>query len=308
MAVMKIILYIIFITFFHISYCNSSDQGNITAVVGDDIITNLDVEERIKVITPFIDPDLRAKTPLKAIHDQVVQALIDEKLLAQEAERLHINVSDEEFNYQIEYIEQLNNIKKGEFWNFIKQNGLPKDGVMNQLRGQIIIRNILNLKLRPKIEVTSQEIEEVLGTIVPENAEANFKQIIISSDNLDNEKAYDDMLNKLNSLRGKIKSCKNMEDVALGEHLTVDSITLPLSKLHPDLRNMIKILPVGSASKVIKTGSDMRIIVVCKRNYNGLSSKEKDEVREMIIQRKIEKQAKHFINNLRQKTFIEIKS
>jgi peptidyl-prolyl cis-trans isomerase SurA len=305
---MKIIFTLLLTFLINLSVCALSYADNIAVIVGDSLITNLDVDQRMQIWLNSIEPQARPKVPLSVIRNQIIQSLIDEELLVQDAKKSKIEVPDEELKHAINNIEQANGLKPGEFPKFIKDKDLPWEGFIHQLRNQITISKIFNYKLRPKIDISSKEIEEVLSTIIPENAEANFKQVIIPISTFTNDDEVKNAIERLNKLRKKIKNCTLMDEVAKKEHLEVNNITLNLNKLHHDIRNMVRVLPIGNPSKVIKTASGLNLIVVCKRDYDGLNPTEKDEIKEMLIQKKMEKQSKHYINVLRQKTFIEIKS
>ncbi|MFN7038799.1 MAG: hypothetical protein ACK4OM_04450, partial [Alphaproteobacteria bacterium] len=233
--------------------------------------------------------------------------LIDEVLIETEAQNLKLDVSKSEIDEIIKELEEQNKIQAGGFESFLKDHNIPSDIATKQIKAQILWSKLVGYKIRPKINISENEIEEALGASTPEYTEVSFKQILLPIDNL-SEKVIKDQINELSNLREIVKDCNDMEIVAskLGSKASVDSITLPIKKIHPDLQNMVKNLPLGKASKVIKSTSGLRIITVCKRDFIGLTNQNRDEIRNMIMQRKLALQANHYISELRKKSFIEV--
>jgi hypothetical protein len=238
--------------------------------------------------------------------EQILQALIDEKLISQETKKFKLEVTPRELDFYIANLEKVNNHEKGSLFKEIKRQRLSEEEAIKYFKHKILFYKLIDYKLRPSINVNDKEIEEVLGTIIPENTKVQFKQIIINPELITSKEKDDEYLELLNTLRHKIKRCRDVSPMALKENLEVTDITLPINNLHQDLRNMIRILPIGKPSPIIKSNVGPQIIIVCNRDYSGLSDEDKEQVKYMIIDKKLEKQAVHYLSKLRQKAYVEI--
>ncbi len=163
-------LIIRFITVFLLSvFCCSVSMsaGNdveIAAVVGGKAISTLDVNNRIKLAASSSGMNADKDTKDKLFH-QVLQVLIDESLYEQEAERMGIQASDSDLKNAIAGLEQRNNIKPGTFYSFLKQQGIPADAVLEQLKSQILWGKIVSSRVVPRVVVTDREVSEKMEHI-----------------------------------------------------------------------------------------------------------------------------------------------
>jgi peptidyl-prolyl cis-trans isomerase SurA len=306
---MKTLLFTIFCIFLHFSVAQAIEQDKILAIVGGEIITSHDLENRIELVKVSGQLNL----PLNEIANlkpQILQKLIDEKLIEQEAKKLDLQVNDEEIKVAIAHLESQNNLASGEFDQFLKMNHLSKEAADNQIRLSILWGKVINTRIRPKLVVSEKEMEEMLGVVVPENMEVTYKQLELPLSENPETSTEEKLLDDLTVLRSKVKNCNDFDVQAkkINAKWVPDVITVPIQRLHNELHDMVKTLPIGKASKVIKTANAFNMIVVCKRDYRGLNKEEKEEVKEMIIQKKIMLQSSYFLQDLRNKTFIEIRS
>lgn len=134
----------------------------IAAVVNDEIVSAYDVKLRQDIIlsSAGIKPTKEARRRNRA---QVLRALINEKLQLQEAKRLNISVSSSEIERAKRQIESQNKLQAGTFSNFMRERGLPEAAVIAQLRSEIVWNTVLRRKLNPKIQISDEEIAEVLA-------------------------------------------------------------------------------------------------------------------------------------------------
>jgi peptidyl-prolyl cis-trans isomerase SurA len=299
----KLIIFLMILSVNFYSYANDHD---IKVQVGNEVITKLDIDNRTKIINSFgsdLPIDEKSKQKLK---ETIINSLIEEKLITKEFKRLKLKLEDDEVNFYISNIEKSNGAKAGSFLAEIRSKNIPENSAIDYIRARIIFSKIINYAIRPTIQVSEKEFEEVLASIIPENAVVDFKQIIINPETIANEDQYNKSLEKLNNLRHEIKKCDEVDMLAAKAKIEVTNISLSINNLHPELQNIIRILPIGKASAIIKSSSGPQIIVVCKRDYSGLNNEEKEEIREALTQKKIETQVTHYINKLRHKTFVEI--
>ncbi len=297
----KIFIPLMLLCFFNLAIAS---PPQVKAIVNEEIITALDVKNRFDFFTAFYNLD--RKNAQQAIQEQILQSLIDEVLVAQEAKKFKLTVKPQELESYIANLEKVNNHEKGSLLKEIKRKHLNEAEAWKYFKSKILFYQLIDYRLRPMINVNNKEIEEVLGTLIPENTKVHFKQIIISPQLITSEEKEEQYLELLNTFRYKIKRCQDVEAMAAKENLNVTDLTLPINNLHQDLRNMIRILPIGIPSPIIKSNIGPQIIIVCNRDYSGLSDADKEQVKYMIIDKKLEKQAGHYLSKLRQKAYIEI--
>ncbi|MDE2029076.1 MAG: peptidylprolyl isomerase [Alphaproteobacteria bacterium] len=148
---------------------------NIAAVVNDNVITTVDLGQRLKLAllsSGLPDtPDVRAH-----ILPQILRAMIDEQLKVQEAKRLDLSVSDDEINAALASIAQGNHIEGG-MRAFIAAHGGSPSALVTQVRDEILWSKVVQRELRPRVEVGDDEVDAVVDRI---RANAGATEYLVS--------------------------------------------------------------------------------------------------------------------------------
>jgi peptidyl-prolyl cis-trans isomerase SurA len=301
------------------SYSAYASEGAILAVVGDDIITSLDVENRAKLVSSSMPPAELAKIKAR-LPAQALNMLIDERVIAQEAKRLKLAVSKQDLLHAISVLEKQNNVPAGQFDKFLKEKNVPKDELLVQLSSQILWTKVVNYVMRSRITVSQQEISEVAAQIMPSSAAGDamlsIKQMIIPLQPNVTPQIIATHTAKLEAARGKIHSCEDINKVAaeVRAEASPEVTKVAVSSLHPSLQSALGKLPAGQVSQIISTPSSLQLIVICARENIAANASvkpatetvDKERVGDMLTQKKLELQSRKYLRELKQKTYIEI--
>jgi peptidyl-prolyl cis-trans isomerase SurA len=138
-----------------------SGQQRIAAVVNGDVITSQELSTRVNLVLASSgapsDPETRRR-----LMQQVLRAIVDEKLQMQEAERLQLTVSDDEITRAFAAIAQRNRLDVGAFKAALAERGIGENEMRNQLRSQIAWAKVVNRELRPRVVVTQDQVDLAL--------------------------------------------------------------------------------------------------------------------------------------------------
>ena len=136
-------------------------QQRIAAVVNDDVITSQELSTRVNLVLASSgapsDPETRRR-----LMQQVLRAIVDEKLQMQEAKRLQLTVSDDEITRAFAAIAQRNRLDVGAFKAALAERGIGENEMRNQLRSQIAWAKVVNRELRPRVVVTQDQVDLAL--------------------------------------------------------------------------------------------------------------------------------------------------
>jgi peptidyl-prolyl cis-trans isomerase SurA len=163
-------------------------QQKIVAVVNDEVISALDVSGRMKLT--MVSSGLPDNAEIrKRIEPQVLRSLIDERLQSQEAVRMGIGVSDNEIVEAIGRIEQANRMRKGQLEQMLKQAGIPRSALEQQLRANIAWQKLVQRRLRAQVQIGEDEVQEVLERLKAKQGSAEFllSEIFLPIDNPDQD-------------------------------------------------------------------------------------------------------------------------
>jgi len=134
------------------------------AVINDEVISVLDLDMRLRLaIFASGQPDSEALR--ERMTPQIIRALIDERLQSQEAERLGITVPDDLVADTAEEIAQRNKMSYAAFANIIENRGIIPSAFLQQVRSQLTWNVLVARRLRPSVEVSEDEIEEIVRRI-----------------------------------------------------------------------------------------------------------------------------------------------
>ncbi len=132
----------------------------IVAVVGDEVITEFDLEQvinewRYSGMVSGEDED----NNLMDIKKEALNRLIEEKLLFLEAKSRHIEVSSDLVEKRFEEIKSRFSSEE-DFNNSLRKVGLTKRDLLDRIRRQIMISRLISTVIRPRIYVSPEEITE----------------------------------------------------------------------------------------------------------------------------------------------------
>lgn len=129
----------------------------IAAVVNDEVITSLGVNERMALV--MATSGLSNSEEVRArLAPQITETLISETLQLQEAKRLSIRISDKEIEAAIARIEQERKRPPGSLEAFLKERGVPLRALNHQLRAQLAWNKVVLRKLRRSVVISEEEI------------------------------------------------------------------------------------------------------------------------------------------------------
>lgn len=137
---------------------------SIAAIVNDDVVSVFDLDARLQMV--IVSSGLRTTRKLREkLAPQVLRGLIDERIRLQEAKRRNVSVTESNLQRAITVIEKRNKVAPGQLKSFLADNRIPVSTLLSQLRAQIAWGKLVNRRLRPRVTISQEEIEEVLQRI-----------------------------------------------------------------------------------------------------------------------------------------------
>ncbi|MGN1079530.1 MAG: peptidylprolyl isomerase [Alphaproteobacteria bacterium] len=136
-------------------------QTKIIAQVNDDIVSELDLQQRLA----FIRLTGQADTSRKDIRNRILKQLIDEKLKQQEARAAGIEVSDAEIKQAVKMTLQQNGLKYDEVMRTLKQNDLPVSVIEDQIKSDLLYIRAIKKSAGARTDVSDREVEARIGEI-----------------------------------------------------------------------------------------------------------------------------------------------
>ena len=134
----------------------------IVAVANGEIITLFDLDERLKPMLARFEGKPMGEAEQRAVRElrgQVLDAMVDDILINQEAERLGVEVSDVEVENQIKQVRQQNGLTPEQFKDQLLLEGMTREMYARKLREDILKHRIIGFMVKRKVVITDEEIE-----------------------------------------------------------------------------------------------------------------------------------------------------
>tara|TARA_Y100001934_G_C12378965_1_gene791094 strand:+ start:70 stop:1326 length:1257 start_codon:yes stop_codon:yes gene_type:complete len=136
----------------------------IAAIVNEEVISALDVENRLRfnLMSTNLADNRQNRRRLKS---QVLLTLVDEKLQMQEAKRLNISINDAEISEAERILETQNNLPTGSLKEFLRSRGLDESTLLVKIRAEIAWGKVLRRRILARIDISDEEVDEVLNRL-----------------------------------------------------------------------------------------------------------------------------------------------
>lgn len=147
----------------------------IVAIVDESVITERDLNNRIRFVRiDFLQSGRRlpSETVLKR---QVLEALIADSLLMQEAKRRGIKITDGQLNQTMQRIARQNNLSLSEFRQSLISEGVEYDEYRETLRRELAISNLRNQYGQRNATISEAEVDEFINLSGGDNSNYEYQ-------------------------------------------------------------------------------------------------------------------------------------
>ncbi len=261
------VIMVILTVFLAASAFAAEDTVKVVAVVGDQVISSIDLDDRMSLVmatTGIPDaPETRAR-----LIPQVLHQLVDEKLQMQDAAANNITISDEKLHEMLAKIEKQNGKPPGSLEQFIESRGVSKNSFFAQIRAQAAWAEIIGKKIRPRIKVSDQEVARyvVKHKVVPgdnqQDKEVFIATIVLPVDSPRNETSVRKVADKLyEEIRAGVKfDAVAGQFSSLGSSKAADPFWVEMGQLDPAIAAALARIAKGGITEPVKTENGYQII------------------------------------------------
>ena len=308
--ILRIIITLIFMLIYNCSY---SYQDKIIAYVNDAIITSGEVEKRIKLIEHInslkIDKNQRF---------QVMNELIDQKLLAQVANANNISITKNQISYYLNNI--ISNSQLPILDGLLKSSSFNRNEFINYIESQLLINKLIEYKIQPEIFILNQEIiynKESISKIIKRLPVTDHSSMVeIYEIVIDKEKNTQrdvkkithivyTLLNNGASFQELVKQFLQSEKLTYTGLIRWMKISTLSSNIISTLGNSCNI---GRISNPINVNNQVIILYVNDiKNIDYINRQiDDEEVKRVIYYQKLNDSFNDYIRTLRSKSYIKI--
>jgi len=147
----------------------------IVAIVDESVITERDLNNRIQLIKIDFSTTGRRLPSEAVLKRQVLEALIADSLLMQEANRRGIKITDGQLNQTMQRIARQNNLSLSEFRQSLINEGVEYDEYRETLRRELTINNLSNQYGQRHATISEAEVDEFIKLSGGDNSNYEYR-------------------------------------------------------------------------------------------------------------------------------------
>ncbi|WP_084456334.1 peptidylprolyl isomerase [Desulfogranum mediterraneum] len=303
--------------------CRAELVDRSVAIVNQDIITLSEVNEigqqLFRKAAAEVPPE-QLDQVLAQIRSSLINKLVDQKLLLQEAERLKITVSDQEVDRAIERILAKNRISRETFLGELATIGMDEKQYRQDLHGQILRSKLVNYEVRFKVIIPEEKIIDFYDQNYTQQVGSGgyyILQIGTSWKQTAGPGAREEAETRILKVRKLALEGENFKELARNYSelpSAADGGDLGIfqkNEMAPFMRNAVIELQPGEVSQVVETPSGFQIFSLLSRQEGQIITKVpyesvKEEIRETLYEQEMQSRYQEWIKGIKDKAYIKI--
>ena len=163
---MKKLLIFAVAVFFFVNFSSlAADLANfprnfIVAKINNKAVTNSELNDRYRFVLRASKMNVKIATEKKILLEQILDKMIEEELIRQEAANLKIEASRDEIRDAVDLVALQQKKNATQFKLFFISGGVSFDNYLKQVEAEILWSKIISDTLRSRVKVTEVEVKE----------------------------------------------------------------------------------------------------------------------------------------------------
>ena len=319
MSKLTLVVIFILVQFINFTTTYSETFDKIVAVVNDEVITQSEIDEALKPVytqykSTYSKEELIQK--LNQAREDILNQLIEEKLILQQAKKEEIEVSDEEIE------EKLTQVKsqfpdEDTFRQVLDSQNLTISDLKQRYKEQIMIKKLINKEVRAKIKVSPLEVFRYYKQHQEEfriPPKVRVQTILIRKDDKMSED-YSDPQKRIEEIKKKLQEGADFSKLAREYSQDSSAINggdmgyIEKGEMMKEIDEVLFSLNEGQVSDIIETHVGFHIFKINDKKESTIKSFEevRVEIENMLFQKKAEVRYTEWLKTLKENAYISIK-
>jgi peptidyl-prolyl cis-trans isomerase SurA len=292
----------------------------IAAVVGENVVLASEVEEKAAPLLADVgkvpDPDKRAARAA-ALRHEVLERLIDDELILQQAAELKLSVSSEQVDSSIEEIKKQNNIDDDQLREALRAQGMSMATYRADLKRQLLRFRVLNIAVGSRVNVSDEEVKAYYERHMKgaANVQVRASHIFIAiPDGADLAVTAE----KEAQAKRILERAKKEDFAKLAREVSDDAATraeggdlgyFGRDMLPKAIEELVFAMNPGDVRGPVRADRGFHVIKLVDRKTKDAKPLDdvKDDIRMQLRQKDMERQTKIYLAELRKKTLVDIR-
>lgn len=315
-----ILITLLLLTTTHLN-ANDSTLDRIRATVNDDIITQSELNNRISQAKKQLSAVGVAIPEQKVLTDQVLNRLVEERLILQQAKNMNMQVDDSALNKALISIAKNNNSDLPSFRKMLEADGYDYIEFREQIRKDMLINQVQQQRVGYNIMVSEDEIDRLVTEMQTKDTphtQYRVGHILIALPRNPSSEQVQTAQAKAKEAMQALKKSTAFSQVAL--KYSDSSNVLQQADLgwrtQAQLPSMVSsIVPkmeVGEIAEPLRNNSGLHVIQLLEKRQQTLQSAQlgmqREKAREYLYQQKLQEAMQAWLTQLRDGAHIDVKT
>ena len=280
------------------SIAQSTNTFNVAVEVNDQIITNYEISQRIKMLETF-----GAKSVSKK---EVINSLINERLFTYSAIELEALPNDSEIDKGLDDFAKRGNLNKKDLLAYLDSRNVSQETLIAYITAGLTQRKVIQKKFVNNIIISQSDVESAIDTenVLSKSNSNVIEYIELTFSNLISDKKS---LKQLSTINKMVDNCLDLQSEAKNyENINLEIHKKKTNNLQKDVLGKLNNLDIYE-TKLLKNSNNINyLLMLCSRN-SEMNEDTIETLRNKIFNSRINKIGNAYIQELKGEAFIDIK-
>jgi peptidyl-prolyl cis-trans isomerase SurA len=293
----------------------------IAAVIGDSVILGSEIEEKaaplLTEVSRLPDPGKRTARAA-ALRREVLERLIDDELILQQATELKLTVTSEQVDASIEEIKRQNNIDDDQLREALRAQGMSMAAYRTDLKKQLLRFRVINIAVGSRVTISDDDVKTYYDRHMKSGANVQVRASHIFISIPENADATAVSEKQAQAKRLLDRALAGEDFAKLAREASDDPATraeggdlgyFGKDMLPKAIEEMVFAMKPGEVRGPVRADRGFHVIKLVDRKSKDPKPLDdmKDDIRMQLRQKEMERQTKSYLAELRKKTLVDIR-
>ncbi|MDF3918404.1 peptidylprolyl isomerase [Salinicola salarius] len=284
----------------------------IVAVVNDDAIMHSQLERRVVQTRDQLQSNNIPMPPEQALERQVLDRMIVEQIELQMAEDANLSIDETQLNSTMRGIAENNGMSLDEFANTLEQQGQSLAEVREQVRRELLIRQVQQSRVASRVTVSDREVDRFLSQRSENsNIAYHLAQILVAVPQSPTPDQVTQAQAEAQKLYQQLQDGADFQQLAVAESDDAQALQggdlgwRQSAQIPTIFSDVIPDLSPGEVSEPIRSPSGFHLVKLIETRGGDSGQMSREQASQAIFQRKVNDELEAWTQEIRASAYID---